>query len=1736
MSTFFGTNGANTITGTAGNDTIQGGPAPTPATDFGNDSLVGAEGDDEIFGHGGNDRISGGPGYDSLYGGAGADSIDAGSDGVAYGEAGNDTLAGSGSAAGLLYLYGGADNDRLTILGSFGAVANGEDGADTVIGGAGNDTALGGIGDDSLNGGGGNDFVGDANSNWAWDPTSVGIDTLSGDAGDDTLLSTGGGDSLNGGAGNDVAWIDFSVMPGAVSFAPVAVGTTASFGAGNGSVVNVETFWIRGTALNDTIGGLGDNDTLEGLDGNDQMFGGSGEDSLSAGVGDDTILGGDGYDQASGSIGADSIDVGADGVGWGDGGNDTLTGSATFNGYLSLSGGDGSDKIILSGTVGGYAYGDADADTLSGSDGNDTLGGGTGADSLSGGLGNDLIADDDVSWWSWGAVVPTADGADTLLGGGGDDSLRSAGGADSIDGGTGADTARIDRSAAINAVLFNPTAVATVTSLGIGNGTLVNVETFEIRGHATLGDTMRGLDGNDVLTGEGGADSLLGGNGDDQIEGGTENDTLVGGAGFDQIFGGAGADTIDVGADGYGYGDSGNDTVTGSLSNGGYAYLYGGAGDDRLSLTGTVGGSASGDEDSDTVSGASGNDTLLGGAGADSLNGGGGNDLMSDDTGVYFTWPEPSSASASGDDTLLGGAGNDTIQSTGGADSIDGGGAIDVVNINRTLSANAVVFIPTATNITTSLGVGNGTVVNVETFGITGTAFADTLVGLANDDTLYGGGGADSIAGGAGYDEMLGGDGNDSIDAGVDGVANGDAGHDTLTGSASFVGYLNLSGGAGNDLILATGTNGAYFLGEADNDTLVGTSAGDYLDGGGGADSLVGSGGADQLIGLEGSDVLDGGAGDDTLQGGGGNDTYVVDSANDVTDETGGSGADLVLSSVTRTLGAGLEHLTLTGAATISGTGNGIANQLTGNGANNRLSGLAGADSIDGGGGNDSLDGGADNDLLIGGAGADSLIGGTGVDTAIFDGTFAEYAITFDAVTGRYSLTRAGVTDIMANDVERVQFGQGADAVVVDLRPAPDGTGAQTIVTGQAPTITSVVEAGLDEDSNAATIQVAENSAGGVAVATVTAGDANLPAGDVLAFSLVNADGTPDVTSPFSIVKTGAQTAEIRVAGGLDFEAASSYGLRVRVTDGHGNVVSQDVTVALLNVNEAPAAVTTALSVNENVQSVGTVLAADPDSSASITYSLVNAALDNALFSIDATTGALSFVAAGGANYEAGSTYTVRVRVSDAVNPGLSTVSDITVTLQDVNEAPVVTTTALSVNENVQSVGTVLATDQDASASIVYSLVSGAVNNALFSIDATTGALSFVAAGGANFEAGSAYTVRVRVSDADNPALSTVSDVTVTVQNVNEAPAITTTSLTVNENLQSVGTVVATDQDAVPSIAFSLVDGALDNALFTINASTGALSFVSAAGGDYETKASYTIRVRASDASNPALGTERDVTILLNDVVEGAVPTEGADLLSGGIGAETITALGGNDTILGSAGADRLDGSTGTDTVRFTSATLLNLATPAASTGDAAGDTYVSIERYEGAATADTMVGGTGTEWFDGREGDDRIDGGSGNDTLTGGAGADSVVGGAGNDSMLGGTGNDTLTGGTGGDTVVGGLGNDNITTTNDGVRDVFVWRSATEGSDRLAGFVSGQDQVQISRGGFGLEEDFVLTASTFVVGTAPVATGSEPIFLLNTTTGQLTYDANGAEAGGAYLIVRFTGGLPVLSDFVLVA
>jgi len=175
-----------------------------------------------------------------------------------------------------------------------------------------------------------------------------------------------------------------------------------------------------------------------------------------------------------------------------------------------------------------------------------------------------------------------------------------------------------------------------------------------------------------------------------------------------------------------------------------------------------------------------------------------------------------------------------------------------------------------------------------------------------------------------------------------------------------------------------------------------------------------------------------------------------------------------------------------------------------------------------------------------------------------------------------------------------------------------------------------------------------------------------------------------------------------------------------------------------------------------------------------------------------------------------------------------------------------------------------------------------------------------------------------------------------------------------------------------------------------------------------------------------------------------------------------------------------LIGGTGTDTLTYKGSdagVTVNLATGAASGGDAQGDTISGFENLIGSANDDNLTGDGNANTLDGRGGDDVLIGGAGADVLDGGSGTDTASyagsgagvninlgtgtgtggdaqgdtltsieivigsnfddvmsaggasqtfdGGAGDDALTGGSGSDLLIGGAGADVLDGGNGSD---------------------------------------------------------------------------------------------------------------
>ncbi|MDC0902039.1 Ig-like domain-containing protein [Gammaproteobacteria bacterium] len=372
-------------------------------------------------------------------------------------------------------------------------------------------------------------------------------------------------------------------------------------------------------------------------------------------------------------------------------------------------------------------------------------------------------------------------------------------------------------------------------------------------------------------------------------------------------------------------------------------------------------------------------------------------------------------------------------------------------------------------------------------------------------------------------------------------------------------------------------------------------------------------------------------------------------------------------------------------------------------------------------------------------------------------------------------------------------------------------------------------------------------------VATISASDEDV--GSVLTYSLLDSGGAKD-EKLLSINESGVVTfiSAPNYESPSDFNSDNTVEFTVVVSD--GSLTAQvDYSFEIIDVNESPSIATTEISdIAEGVSSIATISASDPDVGVSLTYSLVdsNGAKDEGLLSIDSSTGVVAFISAP--NFETPTDVGAdnKIEFSVLVSDGSLEVSqDYSFSITNVNEAPTISTSSFSTAEGSTAIGTIAASDPDASSTLSYT-ISG-TDSSKFSINASSGAVAFLSP--PNFESptdnglDNTYNFTVTVSDG---SLSSSQSIAVAVGNANEAPSFSIASAqSYVENSGATISVAANDPDASSSLTYTL--SGTDASKFTIS-SSGVLSFSSAP--DYEAPSDsgsnnvFNVSVAVSDGVN----------------------------------------------------------------------------------------------------------------------------------------------------------------------------------------------------------------------------------------------------------------------------------------------
>jgi Ca2+-binding RTX toxin-like protein len=844
----------------------------------------------------------------------------------------------------------------------------------------------------------------------------------------------------------------------------------------------------------------------------------------------------------------------------------------------------------------------------------------------------------------------------------------------------------------------------------------------------------------------------------------------------------------------------------------------------------------------------------------------------------------------------------------------------------------------------------NSAGLNTSRFDSSAQAILDTLTGDSAGNTItFTGAKEVKLAGGAGDDVLTSGDGRDILEGG--------SGSDTMAGGLGDDTYLADS----LDTIQEAANGGTDTVFVAGNYTLdrnvergVLTGTGNY--------SLAGNSGANKLTGNSGNNTLNGAQGSDTMEGGAGDDTYVVDSYYDTVIETANGGTDTVVASTSVVLAANVEHLRLSGAQAISGTGNALANRITGNSAGNLLDGGAGADTLIGGAGDDTYVIDA-LDLIVETAGA-------GNDTVR-----ANASATLGAHLENLSLLGTGHFSGTGNELDNLIVGNGGNNIL-DGREGADtmdgGAGNDTFLVDNEGDITRDSGGGTDTVKASASHTLGQ----GVDHLTLMGLAAINGTGNVLANTITgNAAANTLTGGAGADILRGGGGNDVLVAGNnIDFMADEDQLFGGTGDDSYyvDGDTSNVVELAGQGTDTVVARVHDGYTLAANLENL-TLVGGDVHGTGNTQANgIVGTAGANLL---DGGAGADLLTGLGGDD-----TYIVDQsgdRVVEAAGGGRDdVVSAVSYTLGAFVED-------LTLTGSLALAGTGNELDNLITGNGSNNLLSGALGNDL------------LMGGDGNDTLDGGDGNDMLVAGAGNDTL---------------LGGLGDDSLYAGGGTDVLNGGAGIDGAWYTSLAGVTIDLALATAQDTGGGGTQTLIDIeNVAGSD-----SGDDILRGNAVANTLTGNggaDHLYGAAGNDILDGG---DGADRLDGGLGDDRLAGGADGDVLDGGAGNDRLDGGSGVDTADYyltAAGVTVNLASLGAQNTVGAGiDTLAGIENLLGSKT--------GADRLTGDDEDNILIGYGGNDVLAGGEGSNLLDGRSGDDTFLAHLGDDIVEGGTGVDTV----------------------------------------------------------------------------------------------------------------------
>ncbi len=324
--------------------------------------------------------------------------------------------------------------------------------------------------------------------------------------------------------------------------------------------------------------------------------------------------------------------------------------------------------------------------------------------------------------------------------------------------------------------------------------------------------------------------------------------------------------------------------------------------------------------------------------------------------------------------------------------------------------------------------------------------------------------------------------------------------------------------------------------------------------------------------------------------------------------------------------------------------------------------------------------------------------------------------------------------------------------------------------------------------------------------------------------------------------------------------SANAFGtdsFKFKVNDGPSETakdsVEKEITLTIRPINDAPVALTVAVTTNEETLVMGNLVATDVDTlPANITYAFTSTPARGTLTLLSATTGAFSYLPALDDN--ANATFTYEATDSTFL---VSNTATVTIQITPVNDRPVVTGQSLTTNEDTEINGTLTGSDVDSS-NLTFSVTSPTTAGGTVAI-VSAAAGTFTYTPRANFSGDDSFSFKLNDGFLD----SETGVVNIQVNAVNDEPVATDSTFVVRNDQIVSSKAIAVDPEN-DSLSFRVVSAPTSGTLAMNNDGTftftppvgvsGEQSFTFKASDSSLDSKIATIRLRASPVWTAQLG------------------------------------------------------------------------------------------------------------------------------------------------------------------------------------------------------------------------------------------------------------------------------------------